>query len=27
LQVNAYQEGTKIKTEVNEGVLKNISTH
>jgi len=26
MQINAYQEGTKINTEVNERVLKNIGT-
>ena len=27
MQINAYQEGTKIYTEVNERPLKNIGTH
>jgi len=27
MQINAYQEGTKIDTEVNERPLKNIGTH
>ena len=27
MQINAYQEGTKINTEVNKGPLKNIGTH
>ena len=27
MQINAYQEDTKINTEVNERPLKNISTH
>jgi len=27
VQINAYQEGTKINTEVNDRPLKNIGTH
>jgi len=27
MQINAYQEGTKINTEMNERPLKNIGTH
>jgi len=27
MQINAYQEGTKINTEVNKGPLKNVGTH